>query len=168
VFLSSLAPLSNWPFRRLFPDPRNALLPPLRYSSVFEILAAMLWGITSYFNPSGYKNRSTTYRTFKKHLRIPLIAVELSFNGEFELQSADADIIVRLTGRDALWQKERLLNLALRALPAECDAVAWLDADVIFEREDWPEHARAALKRCSIVQPFRERCNLARGATRRG
>ena len=128
----------------------------------------MLWGVTSYFNPSGYKNRSTTYQTFKQHLRIPLIAVELSFNGRFELQSGDADIIVRLTGQDVLWQKERLLNVALRALPPECDAVAWLDADVIFERDDWSERARAALKRCSIVQPFRERCNLARGATRSG
>jgi hypothetical protein len=126
----------------------------------------MLWAITSYFNPSGYKSRSTTYRTFKEHLRVPLIAVELSFSGEFELQSGDADIVVRLIGRDVLWQKERLLNVALRALPPECDAVAWLDADVIFESDDWAARARAALQRFSIVQLFSERCQLGRGATR--
>jgi hypothetical protein len=128
----------------------------------------MLWGVTSYFNPSGYASRLINYRTFKKHLRVPLIAVELSFSGRFELQSDDADLVVRLVGRDVLWQKERLLNLALRALPRECDAVAWLDADVIFESDDWPERARAALERFSIVQLFSERCNLAQGATRDG
>jgi hypothetical protein len=128
----------------------------------------MLWAITSYFNPSGYKSRSTTYRTFKEHLRVPLIAVELSYDGRFELHSDDADRVVRLIGRDVLWQKERLLNLALRALPPECDAVAWLDADVIFESDDWAARARAALQRFSIVQLFSERCELAQGATRNG
>ena len=128
----------------------------------------MLWAVTCHFNPLGYKNRLATYRTFRKHLRVPLITVELSLSGRFELQSDDADIVVRLIGRDVLWQKERLLNLALRALPRECDAVAWLDADVIFESDDWPERARAALERFSIVQLFSERCNLAQGATRSG
>ncbi len=128
----------------------------------------MLWAITSYFNPSNYKNRLITYRTFKEHLRVPLIAVELSFGGRFELQNDDADIVVRLIGRDVLWQKERLLNIALRSLPPECDVVAWLDADVIFASDDWPQRAQAALERFCIVQLFTERCNLARGATRNG
>jgi hypothetical protein len=124
----------------------------------------MLWAVTSFFNPSNYKSRLTTYRTFKEHLRVPLIAVELSYGGRFELQSDDADIVVQLVGRDVLWQKERLLNLALRSLPPECDAVAWLDADIIFASDDWPERAQAALERFSILQLFSERCNLARGA----
>ncbi len=128
----------------------------------------MLWAITSYFNPSNYKSRLTTYRTFKEHLRVPLIAVELSFGGRFELQNDDADIVVQLIGRDVLWQKERLLNIALRSLPPECDAVAWLDADVIFASDDWPQRAQAALERFSIVQLFSERRNLAQGATRNG
>jgi len=145
---------------------RYVLSQPLRYSSVFEILAAMLWGVTCYFNPSGYKSRLTTYRTFKRHLRIPLIAVELSFNGRFELQTDDADIVFHLTGHDVLWQKERLLNIALRALPRECHTVAWLDADVIFESDDWPERAGAALERFSIAQLFSERCELRQGAAR--
>ncbi len=127
-------------------------------------LTGMLWAVTSYFNPSGYKRRLSNYRTFKQHLRVPLIAVELSFNGRFELQSGDADIVEQLIGRDVLWQKERLLNIALRALPRECDAVAWLDCDVIFAIDDWPERARAALEEFAFVQLFSERCNLARDA----
>ena len=33
------------------------------------------WAITSYFNPGGFKSRLQNYKTFRKHLNIPLIAV---------------------------------------------------------------------------------------------
>jgi len=49
----------------------------------------MLWAITSYFNPMGYKSRPANYRTFRKYLTAPLLAVELSFTGTFELQPGD-------------------------------------------------------------------------------
>ena len=35
----------------------------------------MLWAITSYFNPAPFKNRLANYRTFRKHLAAPLLAV---------------------------------------------------------------------------------------------
>lgn len=41
----------------------------------------MLWAITAYFNPPQYKSRLINYRTFRKYLRGPLVAVELSFTG---------------------------------------------------------------------------------------
>jgi hypothetical protein len=121
----------------------------------------MLWAITSYFNSSGYKSRLRNYRTFRNNLKVPLVAVELSFTGRFELQSSDADVLVQLVGGDVLWQKERLLNLALSHLPGDCDEVAWIDCDVILQRGDWPKRACAALKRFSMVQLFDERLNLA-------
>ena len=124
----------------------------------------MLWAITSYFNPVGYKSRLANYRTFRKFLAAPLLAVELSFTGSFELQPGDADILVQLTGGDVLWQKERLLNVGLRHLPPDCDAVAWLDCDVVFSNDRWSRQARDALSRFSLVQLFSERCNLARDA----
>ncbi len=126
----------------------------------------MLWAITSYFNPSGFKTRPANYRAFRKYLAAPLVAVELSFNGRFELRQGDAEILVQLVGRDVLWQKERLLNVALQHLPNDCDTVAWLDCDVVFARDDWPERAGAALGRFPLVQLFSERCDLASGATR--
>src|SRR5580658_492333 len=121
----------------------------------------MLWAITSYFNSSGYKSRLKNYRSFRANLEVPLIAVELSFTGRFELEAGDAEVLVQLVGGDILWQKERLLNLALCHLPGDCDEVAWIDCDVIFERDDWPKRACAALRRFSIVQLFDERLNLA-------
>ena len=74
-------------------------------------------------------------------------------------------MLVQLVGGDVLWQKERLLSLALRHLPRACDTIAWVDCDVIFANEQWPRDASAALENSSLVRAlFSERCNLARGA----
>jgi hypothetical protein len=66
----------------------------------------------------------------------------------------DAEIVLRRHGRDVLWQKERLLNIALAALPSHCRRVAWVDCDVIFETKDWPRRTRDLLDRYAMVQPF--------------
>ncbi len=124
----------------------------------------MLWAITSFFNPAGYKNRLSNYHRFRSRLNVPLVAVELSFTGRFELRDSDAEILIQISGADVMWQKERLLNIALGALPAECDIVAWLDCDVVFASNDWPERARLALKTSPVVQLFSERHDLAAGA----
>jgi hypothetical protein len=89
-------------------------------------LPQRLWAITCYFNPCGYRRRAINYRTFWRHLQIPLLTVELSFDGRFELQEHDADRLIQLRAADVMWQKERLLNVGIRALPAECDRVAWI------------------------------------------
>ena len=57
----------------------------------------------------------------------------------FDLSEGDADILIQLRGRDVMWQKERLLNLALRALPDECRKVVWVDCDVILEQATGPK-----------------------------
>lgn len=124
----------------------------------------MLWAITSYFNPVGYRNRLRNYRLFRANLAPPLAVVELSLNGKFELGKDDAEIVVQITGGDVLWQKERLLNLALKYLPDDCNHVAWVDCDVIFLDRDWAECADRALEEFPLIQPFRERCNLPRDA----
>jgi hypothetical protein len=59
-----------------------------------------------------------------------------------------------LRSSDVLWQKERLLNLALAALPDRCEAVAWLDCDVVFEDDEWAARAAQALQRFPLLQPF--------------
>jgi len=124
----------------------------------------MLWAITSYFNPIGYASRRRNYRVFRQNLRVPLAVVELSCGNDFELNRDDAEIVVQIAGGDILWQKERLLNVALRHLPAECDSVAWIDCDVILESPDWAERAERALEKFRMVQLFSERRNLVRDA----
>jgi hypothetical protein len=119
-----------------------------------------LWGITCYFNPAGYARRRGNYRLFRKHLSIPLVAVELSFNGRFELDKDDADILVQLQGADVMWQKERLLNIAAMHVPGACDRIAWLDCDIIFGSDDWVEQALQALDEFSLVHLFQDRHDL--------
>jgi hypothetical protein len=113
-----------------------------------------LWAITSYFNPAGYRRRLANYRTFARHLDVPLLTVELAFDDDFELGADDADILVQLRGGDVMWQKERLLNIALRALPPDCRKVAAIDCDLVFESSDWAARTSRILDSVTLVQPF--------------
>lgn len=113
------------------------------------------WAITAYFNPMHYRRRLANFRVFRKQLHLPLIAVELAFGRDFELQTDDAEILIQLCDGAVLWQKERLLNIALQALPSNCRKVAWLDCDIIFAMPDWHEAAAFLLDRCALIQLFR-------------
>jgi len=116
--------------------------------------AGPFWAITSYFNPQRYHRRRANFRVFRERLSLPLVAVELSFDGQFDLRPSDAEVLVRRRGHDVLWQKERLLNLALEALPSSCEQVVWVDCDVVFQRDDWASEVSRQLQDVSLLQPF--------------
>jgi hypothetical protein len=120
------------------------------------------WVVTSYFNPVGYRRKLLNYKVFRQRLAAPLVAVELSHDAPFELGPDDADILVQLRGGDVMWQKERLLNVAIGHLPGDCDYVAWLDCDVIFGRSDWVSAAIRELDHVSLCQLYRSVYHLAR------
>ncbi len=114
-----------------------------------------LWAITCYFDPFNSRHRLAAFHEFRRRLSVPLVVVELAFDGNFQLSRDDADVLIQVRGGSILWQKERLLNLALGALPAHVEAVAWLDCDIAFLREHWSEAVTAELREYAIVQPFR-------------
>jgi hypothetical protein len=119
-----------------------------------------LWGITSYYNPAGYGSRLLNYHSFRSRLKIPLVTVELSFGGGFQLAEGDADILVQLDDGDILWQKERLLNLAVEQLPDDCHKVVALDCDIVFADPVWADKAAAALDEHMVIQPFSRHFDL--------
>jgi hypothetical protein len=80
--------------------------------------------------------------------------VELSQDGQFQLRPSDADILVQMKSQHLLWQKERLLNVALKSVPRDCRTVAWLDCDVVFEERDWAARTADLLQEFKIVEPF--------------
>lgn len=125
--------------------------------------AGSVWAITCYFNPINYRRRLENYHTFRQRLTVPLLTVELSFDEHFQLGHDDADIVLQLHGRDVMWQKERLLNVALHLVPDSCEHIAWLDCDVVFESSDWPERARLALDRFALLRLFHKRHDLSPG-----
>jgi hypothetical protein len=114
-----------------------------------------VWAVTSFFNPAHYATRIENYYLFRRRLTVPLVTVELSDGPDFQLQAGDADMLIRRQSRDVMWQKERLLNIAIQSVPKDCDMIVWLDCDVVFQDNDWPERTRRELQRCRIVQPFR-------------
>jgi hypothetical protein len=64
-----------------------------------------MWAITSYFNPVGYKRRLSNYRVFRANLEIPVVTVDLSFDGEFELKEKDSDILIQISGGAVLGKR---------------------------------------------------------------
>lgn len=122
-----------------------------------------IWAITSYFNPEKYARRLSNFRVFRDNLQIPLVVVELEKNGCFELSSDDGNVVVQLSGEDRIWQKERLLNIAINRLPKHVEYVAWIDCDLIFEDADWPEQAVSKLDddHFGLVQLFEEAAHLS-------
>lgn len=67
----------------------------------------------------------------------------------------DAQAAARYELPDLLWQKERLLNLAIAALPADVDAVGWFDADLLFRHDNFQQAILTALQRSPLIQPWR-------------
>jgi hypothetical protein len=111
--------------------------------------------VAAYFNPIGFRRRLANYRVFRRNLPIPLVTVELAHSASrFELRPEDADILIQVTGEDCLWQKERLLNLALAGLPSGCDRVAWLDCDLVLPGSRWEHAVNTALDDLPLAQAF--------------
>jgi hypothetical protein len=115
---------------------------------------ASMWALTSYYNPVRYRRRRENYRAFRRHLDLPLITVEMEPDGRFELVPGDANILVQIPCGDVMWQKERLLNVALNVVPAACRKIAWIDCDVIFTTANWVERASDLLDVYPLVQLF--------------
>lgn len=97
--------------------------------------------ITCLFKPGGYRTKTDNFARFQAALAAQGVVRsinECAFgNAPFEL--APGDRIRQIRARDVIWQKERLLNLALAALPARITKVAWLDDDRLFSNPRWAE-----------------------------
>ncbi len=119
-----------------------------------------LWVVTAYYNPLGYRTRRVNYDVFASLLRrsgIPVLTVECAFGDEgFDLP--ERSDVVKVRSRSLLWQKERLLNLAISWLPPSCTHVAWLDCDLVFRNPSWARGTLAALRESAVVQVF-ETCD---------
>jgi hypothetical protein len=122
-----------------------------------------LWALACYFNPLGWQSRRQLFSTFHAALKVPLLVVEWSPSGRFELESTADMQVVHVSGGSLLWQKESLLNLGLKHLSDACSHVVALDADLILEDDDWPEQLVDGLNSFDVLQPFREVCHLPPG-----
>jgi hypothetical protein len=125
------------------------------------------WGVTAFFDPLGQPVLLANLCVFSRNVRaqgLPLLVVELAFGDRpFQVPDNAADRVLRFRSPTLLWHKERLLNLGMAALPPDCDAVAWLDGDLLFEYDDWVAACCRQLERAPVVQPFDRACWLGPG-----
>ena len=126
---------------------------------------ADLHAVTCYFNPAAFETRRRNYELFADGLRaagVPCLTVECVF-GDERPTLAPGPGVITVRGRDVMWQKERLLNVAMARLPASCTKVAWLDCDVLFENPAWAARTSRVLETLPIAQPFDRVVRLPRG-----
>ena len=121
--------------------------------------------ITSYFNPARYASKLRNYISFIspiEHSGLPYITIECVFDdAPFELSSFKN--VVKVRAKDVMWQKERLLNIALQSLPSQCTKVVWIDCDILFRNPGWATEASTMLDIYPVIQPFNKVIRLPRG-----
>lgn len=126
-----------------------------------------LWGLTTFFNPSQSELRLSLLKRCAEGVRrqgLKLLITELAFGDDpHVLDNSYCDRLIRLRGQSVIWQKERLLNIAIGHLPDSCTRVAWLDADIVFENPDWVSLTSDMLDTFPVVQPFHQGFLLRRG-----
>ncbi len=129
---------------------------PASDSTTFNSSPGKLAAVTCHYNPCGYRRLRENWFRFREAFRgCPLFTIEVSFDGVFHLP---AEWQITAGPEHLLWQKEQLLNLAIRQLPAEFDRVAWIDADLLFLNPGWARETTELLDHFSVVQLF-ETCH---------
>jgi len=123
-----------------------------------------LCAITCFYNPSNYRTRLANYEKFRAKFApgLRLLTIECAVgDSDFVLGIEDC---LRVRTKDVLWQKERLLNIAARHVPSQCRKIVWLDCDLTFENEEWPQLTSRLLNTVAVAQPFSQVVWLPNGA----
>jgi hypothetical protein len=115
-------------------------------------------------NPARYHSRYKIFREWAAAMvatkNVVLHVAELAFGDrQFEVTGDDCPTQSQLQLRSSaeLWHKENLINLAAQwLLPRDWRYVAWVDADVWFNRPDWALETIHQLQHYAIVQPWSE------------
>jgi hypothetical protein len=115
-----------------------------------------LWIISSFFNANGYKTKVRNCERFIRSIErsgLNCVIVECAF-GDMPYAMPESPYVLQVRCRDIMWQKERLLNVALSRLPSQCSKVAWLDCDILFANPEWAVQASRMLDSYRVVQLF--------------
>ncbi|MDG6977799.1 MAG: hypothetical protein JRN58_01830 [Nitrososphaerota archaeon] len=138
----------------------RAVIPAESYDSPKD-----LWVVSTYFDSEGYMSKLQALKAYVSVMErsgIPLLLVEGAF-GRSPFLLPKSDQILRIRCPSVMWQKERLLNLAIDHLPDSCRKVAWLDTDIFFENPRWAVETSNLLDNSPIVQPFDSALWLPKG-----
>ncbi|MDP7646006.1 MAG: hypothetical protein QF400_02495, partial [Candidatus Peribacteraceae bacterium] len=119
--------------------------------------------LTTHFNSVGYERTRNNYKVFAENVKrqgADLWAVEIVFgNDNFFLPKNEKTIQIQTS--DILWQKEAALNVLIKNLPKEYDKIVWVDADLIFNNNNWLSETASKLEEYPVVQCFETLLSLS-------
>lgn len=129
--------------------------------------------VTAIANPMRYASRYELYERWAVHMLrsgVTLTVVELRYgerpaalpaiNRRVEQLVAAQGYhfpsirVVELQTRDILWSKENLINIGIGSLPRDAECIAWIDADVFFQRTGWAKKVLHQLQLSDWIQPW--------------
>ena len=113
--------------------------------------------VSCFFNATNSDDRTKNFRVFIEGIKksgVRLLVVEVAYPGQDFCFGEDVETI-QLRAQDVMWQKERLLNIGISKLIKDgVPYIAWLDGDIRFQNEDWPNKVIDALESNKICQVF--------------
>jgi len=130
---------------------KNTFLYTNKYKTHSEAIV-----ISCFFNPQNSPYRIKAFNHFYdsiKHLNHQIIECVI---GDSKPQLPENENIKRVYTESLLWHKEALLNKIISELPKKYKYIFWVDADVIFNNQDWLIEAVDDFKNydTDILQPF--------------
>jgi hypothetical protein len=121
--------------------------------------------VTVIENPLRWRSRYWNYNLFEAMVERAgaiLYTVEIAFGDRaFEVTRPGHPRQLQLRTTDELLHKENALNLGVAGLlPRDWKKVAWLDADVQFQRPDWAQETLHLLEHYKVLQMFSHALDL--------
>lgn len=120
--------------------------------------AEVLDVILVYSNPLGLRSRRRLFHLAERHMLdsgVRLTRIECAYGTlPFELEPRSDAGLVRVRAKTLVWNKENLINVAIKRLPSDWHSLAWIDADVVFRSPSWAADTLRALQHYPVVQPW--------------
>src|ERR1700677_836049 len=110
---------------------------------------------TARSNPLHWTSTHRNWLTFAHSMLeagVTLTVVECAFGEEDHRCAMDGVRHIPVRAKTRVWNKENLLNIGVHRSP-DAKYIAWVDADVIFRRRDWPMAPPHALHHYDFIQP---------------
>jgi hypothetical protein len=121
-----------------------------------KVFPDKLYVVTTLSNPIRFRSRYENYRNFEKDMEesgVILYTVEAAFGGrKFEVTEPNNIRHIQLRTNHEIWYKENLTNIGISRLPDGWNYVAWVDADMHFERPDWAQETLHLLQHYRLIQ----------------
>ncbi len=114
--------------------------------------------VCCYFNPCNYKSKFLNFVKFLNSIEAtginPLVIEAYSDNSLHRIYKL-TDSVISIKTDSIFWKKEQLLNIGIDALlKKKYEYIAWVDADITFNENDWWKQVIVATEFYGVVQIF--------------